>query len=354
MKILVTGGNGFIGRHVVKALLDDGHKVAILDRKIKAQPNDVSPHIEYVYGSITDAAAIHEAMSEVDGFVHLAGVLGTQETIKNPAPAVHTNAVGGLNLLEAAAHYSVPGVNITIGNWWMNNAYSITKNMTERFVHMYNKERATRISNVRIVNTYGPGQSVAAPFGQSSVRKIMPSFICRALTGRDIEVYGSGEQVSDIVYVEDVARIISLELASVMASGPREYCLEIGSRRPSTVLETAILVRDIVADLGLAKVNIKHLPMRPGEHDNAVLSNEGADRLSSAVGALMTTEKNSILLSVTTSSMIRSLRNVVSANLSTLDHLDVDIDRLTPPEVGIAHTVNYYFNQKGVVWDDYR
>lgn len=353
MKILVTGGNGFIGQHVTEQLKENGHTTVIFDRKTKSHQHNSTCNIEYIYGSITDATAVHEAMSEVDAFIHLAGVLGTQETIKNPVPAAYTNTIGGLNMLEAAAFHKVPGINITVGNWWMNNTYSITKNMTERFAHMYNKERETSISNIRIVNTYGPGQSVAAPFGHSSVRKIMPSFICHALTGRDIEVYGDGSQVSDIIYVNDVARIIVSELDSVFKNGPRKYCLEIGPKEQMTVYEIAVLVRDIVAEFGLKKVGIKYLAMRPGENTNALLSEVGAIKLNLAMKELYVDEKHPMLLSNAMGSMVRALCNVVSADLTTLQHLNIDTDNLTPPDVGIRNTVQYYLKSKGATWNDY-
>ncbi|OKB64699.1 hypothetical protein BHU62_21415 [Serratia marcescens] len=354
MKVLVTGGNGFIGQHVVQQLLNKNHAVAIFDRKLKSDNLTPQDRVEYVYGSITDPAAIHQAMSEVDGFIHLAGVLGTQETIKSPESAVKTNIVGGMNVLEAAAHYAVPGVNITVGNWWMNNTYSITKNMMERFVQMYNTERGTQISNIRIVNTYGPGQSVAAPFGTSSVRKIMPSFICRALTGRDIEIYGDGRQVSDIVYVEDVAKIIVLELESVMKTGAREHCLEIGSNSPLTVLEVAELVQKNVADLGFKKVNIAHLPMRPGENNTPLLSTDNELKLNDTISAMLPAEKNPERLSFATSAIVRSLSNKVIANLSTLSHLDVDINSFVSPSDGIKKTIEYYSSHKGKAWNDFK
>lgn len=353
MKVLVTGGNGFIGQHLVQQLLNKNHAVVIFDRKLKNDNLSPQDSIEYVYGSITDPSAIHQAMSEVDGFLHLAGVLGTQETIKSPGSAVNINIIGGMNVLEAAAHYGVPGVNITVGNWWMNNTYSITKNMMERFVQMYNTERGTQISNIRIVNTYGPGQSVAAPFGKSSVRKIMPSFICRALTGRDIEIYGDGRQVSDIVYVGDVANIIVLELESVMKTGSQEHCLEIGSNKPLTVLEVAELVQKNVADLGLKKVKIAHLPMRPGENNTPLLSPANESKLNDAINAILPEERNPERLAFATNAIVRSLSNKVIANLSTLSHLDVDMNSFVSPSNGIRNTIEYYLSHKGKVWNDF-
>jgi UDP-glucose 4-epimerase len=124
-----------------------------------------------------------ELAAHVDGIIHLAACLGTQETIQNPRPAAETNVQGGLNFLEAIAQYDIPGVYIGVGNHWMNNTYSISKTTVERFAAMFNKERGTRCNIVRLVNAYGPYQSVAPPFGPAKVRKITPAFVCRALTG---------------------------------------------------------------------------------------------------------------------------------------------------------------------------
>jgi UDP-glucose 4-epimerase len=110
-----------------------------------------------VLGDIRDATSVTEAVSHADGVIHLAGVLGTQETIDNPRPAAETNILGGLNVLEAIAQYGVPAVNIAVGNHWMNNTYSITKSTVARFADMYNRYRGTRVSVVRALNAYGPG-----------------------------------------------------------------------------------------------------------------------------------------------------------------------------------------------------
>jgi len=91
----------------------------------------------------------------------------------------------------------------------MQNTYSITKSTVERFVAMYNAERGTKVNVVRAMNAYGPRQVPAAPYGPSKVRKIAPSFICRALKGDPLEMYGTGSQVSDMVYVTDVAEALS-------------------------------------------------------------------------------------------------------------------------------------------------
>ena len=132
--VLVTGGNGFIGGYVVEELIKLGYRASILDRHVGVYERPYGG--ELYFGDIKDATLVDEAIGHSDAVIHLAGVLGTQETIADPRPAAETNILGGLNVVTAAAKYDVPLVNIAVGNWWMDNTYSITKNAIERFVKM--------------------------------------------------------------------------------------------------------------------------------------------------------------------------------------------------------------------------
>jgi UDP-glucose 4-epimerase len=299
--VLVTGGNGFIGRYVTEELLWRGYDVAVLDTRYR----DPAKHgIKVVLGDVRDPVAVTEAVAHADAVVHLAGVLGTQETIANPRPAAEVNILGGLNVFEAAAQYSTPMVNIAVGNAWSaTNTYSITKSTMERFAEMFRDYRDTPITVVRALNAYGPRQVPVAPWGPSKVRKVMPSFILRALTGQPIEVYGDGGQVADMIYVTDVARILVDALEHTMKHGPITHVLEAGSGYPSTVLEIAETVAAAVAErTGAPPVPINHLPMRPGEPEG----------------------------------------DVVLANPSTLDVIGVRKDELMTLSGGVKATVAYY------------
>lgn len=270
MKILLSGGAGFIGRYVAEQLLRDDIGVIIFDHHSPGFASVSSKRLkgaEYYIGDIRDEVAVTEAMAHVDGFIHLAGVLGTQETIGNPKPAVMTNIVGGLNMLEAAAQYDISGVNIAVGNHLENNPYSISKSTVERLASMYRKERGVQVSSVRALNAYGPRQSVAAPYGTSRVRKIMPSFIMRALHNHAIEVYGDGAQIMDMIYVEDVADFLVDTLMHTMEHGAFEETIEAGTGRKTTVLEIANTVLSSVGSMS----EVKFLPMRPGETPGAIV-----------------------------------------------------------------------------------
>lgn len=267
MKVLVTGASGFIGGYVQEELINRGHTPIAFDRHNKGF---LPAGSELFLGDITDDVAVTEAVAHSDAFIHLAGVLGTQETIKNPNPAAYTNILGGLNLFKAAAQYKVPGVNIAVGNYWMNNTYSITKSTMERFALMFNAEQGTNITIVRALNAYGPRQVAAPPHGPSKVKKIMPAFINAALDGNPIPVYGDGTQVMDMVYVGDVAQVLvsAMEYHADKGWAWPNHVYEAGSGVNTTVNQIAGAVNECV---GMPLNNVAYSPMRPGEPEHSIV-----------------------------------------------------------------------------------
>jgi len=248
-KILITGGAGFIGNHVTNNLLKKGYNITIFDRHKTKQRDDV----EYFYGDIRDWESISEAIYKCDGVIHLAGILGTQETVRNPRPAIQTNILGSINVFEACSMYNKKAVYISVGNHWMNNPYSISKSTTERFALMYNKERGSKIAIVRGLNAYGPGQK------PKPVRKIIPNFIIPALKNQDITIYGSGNQRMDMIYVEDLAEILVRTL--IMEHNIYDKIFEAGTGISPTVNDIA---NKIIIECK-SKSKLKHVDMRPGE-----------------------------------------------------------------------------------------
>lgn len=297
--VLVTGGTGFIGSWVVEELMYRKYEVEILDCRSSTDP---AFGVRHVFGDVKDATLVNQAVSHADGVIHLAGILGTQETVQNPIPAVETNMLGGLNVLEAITQYKIPATLITVGNHWMSSTYPITKSSMERFADMYNRYRGAQINVVRATNCYGPRQSVAAPYGPSKVRKIVPSFACRALSGDDIEVYGDGEQIGDMVWVGDLAKILVDALEHAEAFGSVGSILEAGLGARTTVKEVAGIVADEAAKVTGKRVDIRHLPMRQGEDPNSV----------------------------------------VIADPQTLRKIDYDPEGMMPLQVGLQMTVEYY------------
>jgi UDP-glucose 4-epimerase len=257
VRVLVTGGNGFIGKYVTANLARRDFTPVVFDR---VRPELADRMYECDLGDVRDVTAVMQSMARVDGFIHLAGVLGTQETVQNPWPAIDTNIRGGINVLEAAVAYGVPGVNIAVGNYWMNNPYSISKSTVERFVSMYNRDRGATVATVRALNAYGPGQK-AHP-----VKKLMPNIIDTCLRGDPVIVYGDGEQIMDMIFVEDVADIlVRALLETVVTHHVPDTPYEAGTGVRTTVNE----IVEVVAKQLDVPCWIDHRPMRPGEPQGA-------------------------------------------------------------------------------------
>lgn len=256
-KVLVTGASGFIGGHVIDEAYRRDLDVITFDRYDLRWIRG----LEAFLGDIRDYEAVQEAVAKVDYVVNLAGILGTQETIRKPIPSVQTNTIGALNVLEAmvpSQFHSVQGVQIGVGNYWMDNSYSISKSSAIRFCKMYNKENGTKMGMVRALNAYGPRQK------HKPVRKIIPTFIVKALRNESIEVYGDGDQIMDMIYVGDVAKI----LLDVATGNNVDYqkVYEAGTGRRTTVNWIATKVIEAVGS-----GSIKHIPMRPGEPPGSVV-----------------------------------------------------------------------------------
>lgn len=303
----VSGGQGFIGSYVRRELLARGHEVVVFDRH---PHTEMAPGETFFLGDIRDETAVVELAAHVEGIIHLAAVLGTQETIGNPRPSAETNIRGSLNVFEAANQYGLPVVYAGVGNAFMRDlgtgSYTISKTAAEDYARMFNAYRGGKVTIVRPVNAYGPGQSIAAPYGTSRVRKILPALTCRALTGAPIEVYGDGTQISDCVYVADVARAFVTALEHTAAHGPTEKPVEVGPLESLTVNDIARLVaEEAIRYTGREPVAIKHLPMRPGEVPNAV----------------------------------------VTSDTSTLQQIGMTAADFVPLDEGIHHTVRYYAEQ---------
>jgi UDP-glucose 4-epimerase len=252
MMVLVTGSAGFIGRAVAAELAGRGDEMVGFD---------------WPAGDVRDRAAVRHAVAGADAVINLAGVLGTAEIIGAEYAATKVNVLGALNVLDAARAAGVPVVQIATGHEGQPNPYAITKRAATDLALARARWSGQPVMVVRAYHAYGPGQKPPAPHGTSAVRKIVPSFVCRALTGMPLEVWGSGLQEIDLVWVGDVARVLVDAV-----DGPYGQVVEAGTGKATTVLDAALDVGDRVAvTVTKNHPDIRHLPMRPGEPEGAVV-----------------------------------------------------------------------------------
>jgi UDP-glucose 4-epimerase len=218
MRVLVTGGAGFIGSHVVDALLARGDDVAVLDDLTSGRTGRLDPQVALHKLSITEAPALTELVA---GFApelicHLAAQIDVRASVDAPAADAQVNILGTVNLLEAARLAGARMLFASSGGALYGrdapipcledvlplpeSPYGIAKYCAECYIGLYNRLHGTRHSVLRLANVYGPRQD---PAGEAGVITI---FCARALAGQAPTIYGDGRQTRDYVYVGDAVR----------------------------------------------------------------------------------------------------------------------------------------------------
>lgn len=254
---LVTGGSGFIGKHLINTLLERGFQVSCLDRFGKGLP----PQVKFVQADIMDRSAVKEAVLGQNYVYHLAGVLGTEELQDQDAElmAIDINVKGAVHVYHAAMDAREAGADtkvilISKTNPW-KNVYSATKEASEYHLKMRGERDGLPYLIVKWMSVYGPGQK---HFG---VQKAVPTFIMRALNDEPIPVFGDGEQTADFLYVSDTVET-TVQLAEMAESTGRT--IEIGTGVGTPIKELA----ESIIRLCNSSSKVEHLPMRDGEDPN--------------------------------------------------------------------------------------
>lgn len=224
MRVLVIGGCGFIGSHIVDQLLNAGYSVRVFDRypeKFRAPLQGV----EYVFGDIRDPMAIIEAMTNVGMVMHLVSTTFPGTADLDPQADVRDNILPTLNLLETMVKfgvtrllylssggtvYGIPDQVPTPETHPLRpiNSYGIVKTAIEHYLELYRRTRGISPIIIRPSNPYGPRQ------GHTGVQGVVATFLSRILHKEPIEIWGDGSVVRDYLYVEDLARLCVMAAAS--------------------------------------------------------------------------------------------------------------------------------------------
>ncbi|MBI2196407.1 NAD-dependent epimerase/dehydratase family protein [Candidatus Daviesbacteria bacterium] len=223
MKVLVTGGAGFIGSHVNKLLLDQGHSVTVIDDLSKGYQASVDPRANFQRVSLENQEELKKILPGHDGVIHMASFIEVGESVKNPVEFTQNNIVGTVKLLEAmkntgvkkiifsssACVYGVPKkLPITeedpLGE--QKNPYGITKITMEEFCKLYHTLHQFDVTILRYFNPYGPGE---LHFPETHA---IPNFVKSALAKTPIPLFWKGEQVRDFIYIDDLAEAHVLAL----------------------------------------------------------------------------------------------------------------------------------------------
>lgn len=281
MRLLITGGAGFIGSNLARLALAHGHEVVVIDDLSTGfEENLQGVDLRFVRGSILDPAALADAMTGVTSVVHLAALGSVPRSIKDPVATHAANATGtlcvleaaraaGVNHLVAASSSSVYGLNPALPKGereWVRpmSPYAVTKLATEQYPLAYQQSYGMQTLSFRFFNVFGPRQRAGHVYAA-----VIPTFIDAVLRGEALPVNGDGSNSRDFTFVGTVCRVL-LDACERQLSHPEPVNLAFGTN--TTLLA---LVSKIEEAAGLT-AEVQHREPRPGDvkhsqADNAVL-----------------------------------------------------------------------------------
>lgn len=277
MRILVTGGAGFIGSHVVDAYIRAGHEVAVLDNFRTGKREQVNPAATIFEGDITNEAIVREVLTELqpDVINHHAAQISVTDSVQEPIFDAQQNVIGTLTLLNSLVAVVPKGKFIYASSGgamygkaeeipyketatpWASSPYGLSKYVAEQYIWLYAKLHGVSATVLRYSNVYGPRQDA---HGEAGVNAI---FADRMIAQQPITMYGEGLPTRDYVFVEDVA---AANVATLTAGTGESFNISTGV---ATATQT---VFNLFKEALHYSSEAAYAPLRPGEVVDSVLS----------------------------------------------------------------------------------
>ena len=267
MRVLVTGGAGFIGSNVVERLMAQGHQPVVLDNLSSGFRENLVPGVPFMAGDVRDRDAVEQAIAGCGVVLHLAASVGNTRSIEHPVTDSEINVLGTLTVLEAARAHGIGRIVFSSSAGIFgelktlpiaedhpqdpDSPYGVSKLAAEKHCLAYNKLYGTNNVCLRYFNVYGPHQRYDA-YGN-----VIPIFANRILKGQPLMIYGDGEQTRDFVNVADVAAANVQAALSPDAAG----VFNIGSGTRVTINALARMIQNAAG----REVGVKYTPPRKGD-----------------------------------------------------------------------------------------
>lgn len=269
MKVLVTGGAGFIGSHVVEALLAAGHSAVVVDDLSTGRRAHLPPAVPLIEMDIRDSGLAEVfARERPDGVSHHAAQVDVRRSVADPLGDADINVRGSLNVLEAArragvrrfvyastggAVYGEPEYLPVDERHPVNplSPYGVSKHTVEHYLYLYRQNFGLESVVLRYPNVYGPRQNAHGEAG------VVAIFASRLLRGEPVTIFGDGEQTRDFTYVSDCARANVLALANPAAAG----LYNLGTGQATSINEICAALQALTG----APAAVQHSPAKVGE-----------------------------------------------------------------------------------------
>jgi len=254
MKILVTGGAGFIGSHLCDRLVDEGHEVVVLDdfsSGSRANLANVADRIRILEGSILDIERHEETLRGVQRIYHLAALISGYDSLHEPERYHEVNIDGLLRLIKVASRLDRPRIIFASSSTVYGNdgnpvkreedhaaplsVYALTKYMGEHTLALFSQLHGFDWVALRLFNVYGPRQSPNHPYANVTCK-----FSHAAATGAGVRLYGDGLQTRDFVYVDDVVRALL-----AVGGGSKQRIYNVGTGEDSSILRLLETVQSL-------------------------------------------------------------------------------------------------------------
>jgi UDP-glucose 4-epimerase len=269
MKVLVTGGAGFIGSHTVDLLLKEGYDVRVLDNISTGKASNLDKRVELIIGSVMDINIVKEAVQQCDAVIHLAALVSVPESIKNPLDTYSINTMGFANVLDMARLAGVSRCVLASSCAVYGNKldsyteeskvsplvpYAFSKLMAEELAISYAISFEMEVVRMRYFNVYGLRQS-----DESSYSGVIARWCKAVQSDGSCIIFGDGSQTRDFVSVYDVAQANLIAVKTALDE--RSPCYNV-STGVSTSLNTVI---DTLESLVSKNINREYLPSRSGD-----------------------------------------------------------------------------------------
>lgn len=290
MKILVTGGAGFIASHIVDVYVEDGHQVIVVDNLSSGRRENINPKATFYQADLNNYWEIEEILlaEKPDLVNHHAGQISVNTSVENPIYDATVNVLGTINLLEVSTRYGVKKIIFASSGGAIyddrhipasersparpKSPYGIAQLSAERYIGYYRDIRGLKSVVLRYPNVYGPRQE---PKGENGV---IPIFINRLVNQQKPTIFGDGNQTRDFVHVADVTRAnLTVSYSDFtgtlnISSGEEISINELLEMMQKELLET------VQREIGVSDSR-EYQPAKPGEQRRSCLDNTAAKNL---------------------------------------------------------------------------